>query len=249
MEPAVLEGAEEFSFDGGPVGALLVHGFTGSPQGLRGLGEYLAERGIAVEGIRLPGHGTNWQDLNTRRSAEWVAAVEAGYAKLAQGRDKVFLVALSFGAALAIDFTARRQDDVAGVVTLAGMVLVKDPRRFLSGLIARLTPSIAGVANDIADPEGREIAYERLPTVAGNQMLQFIKNARRSLPQVSCPLLVMHSHNDHTVHPSNATEIHDRAASTDKKLIWVDDSYHVLTLDVDRLKVFESTYEFIRDRS
>jgi carboxylesterase len=249
LEPAILEGAEEFSFDGGPVGALLVHGFTGSPQGLRGLGEYLAERGIAVEGIRLPGHGTTWEDLNTRRSAEWVAAVEHGYAKLAEGRDQIFLVSLSFGAALAIDFAARHPDEVAGLVTLAGMVLVKDPRRFLSGVIARLTPSIPGVANDIADPESREIAYDRLPTAAGHQMLRFIKLARRSLPRVTCPVLVMHSHNDHTVHPANATEIHDRAASTDKKLIWVDDSYHVITLDVDRLKVYETTYEFIRDRS
>jgi carboxylesterase len=249
LEPDILEGAEEFSFDGGPVGALLVHGFTGSPQGLRGLGEYLAERSIAVEGIRLPGHGTTWQDLNARRSSEWVAAVEQGYAKLAPGRDKVFLVSLSFGAALAIDFAARYPDKVSGLVTLAGMVLVKDPRRFLSRVIARLTPSIAGVGNDIADPEGREIAYDRLPTAAGHQMLQFIKLARVSLAKVSCPLLVMHSHNDHTVHPANANEIHDRAASTDKKLIWVDDSYHVITLDVDRLRVYESTYEFIRDRS
>jgi carboxylesterase len=249
LEPAILEGAEEFSFDGGSVGALLVHGFTGSPQGLRGLGEFLAERGLAVEGIRLPGHGTTWQDLNTRSSSEWVAAVEQGYSKLAQGRDKVFLVALSFGSALAIDFAARHPEKVSGLVSLAGMVLVKDPRRFLSGIIARLTPSIAGVGNDIADPAGREIAYDRLPTGAGHQMLQFIKRARQSLPQVRCPLLVMHSHNDHTVHPANANEIHDRAASTDKKLIWVDDSYHVITLDVERQKVYETTYEFIRDRS
>ena len=135
LEPAILEGAEEFSFDGGPVGALLVHGFTGSPQGLRGLGEYLAERGLAVEGIRLPGHGTNWQDLNTRSSSEWVAAIEQGYSKLAQGRDKVFLVSLSFGSALAIDFAARHPEQVSGLVSLAGMVLVKDPRRFLSGVI------------------------------------------------------------------------------------------------------------------
>jgi carboxylesterase len=249
LEPAILQGAEEFSFDGGPVGALLVHGFTGSPQGLRGLGEYLAERGVAVEGIRLPGHGTTWQDLNTRRADEWVAAVEQGHAKLAEGRDKVFLVSLSFGAALAIDFAARHPDEVAGLVTLAGLVLVKDPRRFLSGVIARLTPSIAGVANDIADPESREIAYDRLPTSAGHQMLRFIKLARRSLPKVTSPVLVMHSHNDHIVHPANATEIHDRVASTDKELIWVDDSYHVITLDVDRLKVYETTYAFIRDRS
>jgi carboxylesterase len=249
LESDILSGAEEFSFDGGPVGALLIHGFTGSPQGLRGLGEYLAERGIAVEGIRLPGHGTTWQDLNTRRSSEWVSAVEEGHAKLAEGRDKVFLVSLSFGSALALDFAAHHPDRVAGLVSLAGMVLVKDPRRFVSGIIARLTPSIPGVGNDIADPGGREIAYERFPTSAGHQMLRFIKTARRALPQVSCPLLVMHSHNDHTVHPDNALEIHRRAASTDKKLVWVDDSYHVITLDVDRQRVFESTYEFIRDRS
>lgn len=249
LEPAILAGAEAFSFEGGPVAALLVHGFTGSPQGLRGLGEHLAQRGIAVEGVRLPGHGTTWQDLNTRRSPEWVEAVEEGYAKLADGRDRVFLVSLSFGSALAIDFAARHPNEVAGLVTLAGMVLVKDPRRFLSGVIARLTPSIQGVANDIADPEGREIAYDRLPTAAGHEMLKFIKLARRSLPKVSCPALVMHSHNDHTVHPDNALEIHDRVASTDKELVWVDDSYHVITLDVDRLKVYESAYEFIENRS
>jgi carboxylesterase len=249
VESDILAGAEDFSFEGGPVGALLIHGFTGSPQGLRGLGEYLAERGIAVEGIRLPGHGTTWQDLNARRSSEWVAAVEEGYTKLTQGRDKIFLVSLSFGSALALDFAARHPERVAGVVTLAGLVLVKDPRRLVSGVIARLTPSIPGVGNDIADPAGREIAYERFPTAAGHQMLRFIKTARRTLPQVTCPLLVMHSHNDHTVHPDNAHEIHDRVSSTDKELVWVDDSYHVLTLDLDRQKVFESTYEFIKNRS
>jgi carboxylesterase len=249
LESPILAGAEEFSFEGGPVGALLIHGFTGSPQGLRGLGEYLAARDIAVEGIRLPGHGTTWQDLNARRSPEWVAAVDEGFAKVAGGREKVFLVSLSFGSALALDFAARHPEKVAGVVTLAGLVLVKDPRRHFAGVIRRVTKSIPGVGNDIADPDGREIAYDRFPTGAGHQMLQFIKGARRSLPQVTCPLLVMHSHNDHTVHPDNAIEIHDRVASEDKQLIWLDDSYHVLTLDVDRQRVYEATYEFIKSRS
>jgi carboxylesterase len=248
VESEILAGAEEFSLDGGAVGALLVHGFTGSPQGLRGLGEYLAERDIAVEGIRLPGHGTTWQDLNTRRPHEWVEAVEQGYAKVAQGRDKVFVVSMSFGSALAIDFAARNPDKVAGLVSLAGFVLTKDPKRFLSPVIRRVVKSIPGVDNDIADPDVRELAYDRLPTTAAHYMLQFLRGARRSLPNVTCPLLVMHSHNDHTVHPANATEIYERAASTDKQIVWVDDSYHVITLDVDRARVFEQTYEFIKER-
>lgn len=249
MESEVLAGAEEFSLEGGPVGALLVHGFTGSPQGLRGLGEHLAERDIAVEGIRLPGHGTRWEDLSTRRPDEWVTAVEQGYAKVAHGREKVFVVSLSFGSSLAIDFAARNPGKVAGLVSIAGFVFTKDPKRFLAPVIRRVAKTIPGVGGDIADPDMRELAYDRLPTTAAHHMLRFIKRARRSLPNVTCPLLVMHSHNDHTVHPDNAEEIYRRAGSTDKNIVWFDDSYHVITLDIDRTRVYELTYEFIKERA
>jgi esterase/lipase len=40
MSP-VLPGAEPFDHPGGPVGVLLCHGFTGSPQTLRGWADYL----------------------------------------------------------------------------------------------------------------------------------------------------------------------------------------------------------------
>jgi carboxylesterase len=42
MSP-VLPGAEPFDHSGGPVGVLR-HGFTGSPQTLRGWADYLAAR-------------------------------------------------------------------------------------------------------------------------------------------------------------------------------------------------------------
>jgi esterase/lipase len=31
--------------------------------------------------------------------------------------------------------------------------------------------------------------------------------------------------------------------------VWVDDSYHVITLDRDRDEVYRRTYEFIKERS
>jgi carboxylesterase len=245
----VLEGAEEFTLGDGPVGVLLVHGFSGTPQAMRPLGQYLADRGLAVEGIRLPGHGTTWQDLNSHTSKEWTEAVQGGFAKVARGSRKVFIVALSFGAALALDFAARRPDDVAGVVTLAGLVYTKDPRRVLAPLIRRLTASVAGVGNDIADAAAREIVYDRLPTSAAHQMLRFIRGARATLPNVRCPILVMHSMNDHTVHPGNAQVIFDTVASQDKELVWLDNGYHVVTLDLDKHEVFERTHDFITRRA
>lgn len=249
MKPQVLAGAEEFSLGEGTVGVLLVHGFTGSPQGLRGLGEYLAQRDLAVEGIRLPGHGTTWQDLNARKTQEWIDAVEAGFATVAAGRRKVFVVGLSFGAALCLDLAARNPDDVAGLVTLAGLVYTNDPRRWLAPVIRRLTASLPGIGNDIADRETAELAYDRLPTTAAYEMLRFIRGARAALPNVRCPILVMHSRNDHTVHPGNAQVIFDTVASEDKELVWLDKSYHVITLDVDKEEVFERTHDFIKQRA
>jgi carboxylesterase len=248
-EVRILEGAEEFRLGDGRVGALLIHGFTGSPQGLRELGEYLSERGIAVIAPRLPGHGTTWQDLNSRKAQEWADAVELGFHEIAAEREEVFLVALSFGAALAFDLAARYPSEVTGIVTMAGLVFTKDPRRFASPVIKRLVRSIPGVGNDIADPEGKEIAYDRLPTAAAHEMLRFIRRAKMGLPSISQPLLVIHSRNDHTVHPANAQHIYDTVASTDKELVWLDRSYHVVTLDYEKEDVFERTYRFIKERA
>ena len=245
----VLEGAEEFSLGDGPVGALLVHGFTGSPQGMRALGEYLAERGVAVAAPRLPGHGTTWQDLNARTADDWVDSVEDAFENLADGRDEVFLVGLSFGAALVLDLAARRPDRVAGVVTLAGFLHTKDPRRFLAPVVRLLVQSLPGVGNDIADPEMREIVYDRVPTRATYWMLRFVRRVRGELHRVRAPLLVMHSRNDHTADPSNADLIYNGVSSEDKDIVWFDRSYHVITVDFDRDDVYERTYRFIKEHS
>lgn len=245
----VLEGAEAFALGDGPVGALLIHGFTGSPQSMRGLGEYLADHGVAVECPRLPGHGTTWQDLNTFSDADWTRTVEDAFSSLSTDRDEVFVVALSFGAALAVELVARHQQKINGLVTIAGFVQTKDPRRFLSPLIKRVAASLPGMSNDIADPDQKEIAYGRLPTAATACMLNTLKRARASLPQIDVPILIMHGRNDHTVLPFNAEVIHDSVASKDKELVWMERSYHVLTLDYDREDVFERTLRFIARHS
>lgn len=248
-DPAVLEGADSFSLPGGRVGAVLVHGFTGSPQGMRALGEHLAAAGIAVEAPRLPGHGTTWQDLGSRTHEDWVAAVEDAYDRLAERCDEVFFVALSFGSALTVDFAARHPDAVAGIVLLSPFLLTKDPRRFLAPAIRFVIQSLPAVGNDIADPEMREIAYERVPTKAAYSVLQFIRKARRALPAVKCPALIIHARQDHTAHPDNAPMIQREIGSEDTELVWLERSYHVITVDLEREQVYAKTLEFIKERS
>ena len=248
QELKVLEGAEEFSLGQGPTGVLLVHGFTGSPDSMRPVGDYLAEKGLGCFGVRLPGHGTTWEDLGTRTSSEWVEAVELAYQKMKAEHDEVFVVGLSFGVALSLDLAARHRD-IPGLVGIASFLLTKDPRRVLAPVISKVLKSLPGVGNDICDPNGRELCYDKVPTAATYSMLKFVKTVREELPDVTSPILLMHSHNDHTAHPDNAELIHARVSSEDKQLVWLDRGYHVLTLDHDKQEVFERTYEFIKARS
>jgi carboxylesterase len=245
----ILEGAEGYVLGEGKTAALFCHGFTSSPQNMRGLADYLAERGIAVRAPLLPGHGTTWQDLNSKRTEDWIGAVEDAFHELVASNEEVFLVGLSFGGALALDLAARYPDQVAGIVTLGGFVATKDPRRFLAPVIRKVAKSLPGVGNDIANPDLKEIVYDRFPTSAAYYMLRQVKKARLGLPAVTAPILVMHGRNDHTVPPFNGQLIYDTVSSTDKELVWLERSYHVVTLDHDRDEVFDRTYRFIAEHS
>ena len=99
--PEILAGAEPFSSDGGPAGALVLHGFTGSPQSMRGLAQAFAAAGFAVELPLLPGHGKSVEDMARYGWPDWVATADEAYARLA-GRCPagVVVAGLSMGGAL-----------------------------------------------------------------------------------------------------------------------------------------------------
>ncbi|HYP19346.1 MAG TPA: carboxylesterase, partial [Chloroflexia bacterium] len=61
-----------------PIGCLLVHGFSGSPPEMRGLGTFLAEQGARVEGVRLAGHGTEPEELKGLTWGDWLSSAEDG---------------------------------------------------------------------------------------------------------------------------------------------------------------------------
>ena len=104
----VLPGAEPFAADGGPVGVVLSHGFTGSPQSLRPWAEHLAAAGFTVRLPRLPGHGTRWQDLNATRWPDWYGEIERAFDALRGRCDQVFAGGLSMGGTLVLRLAEQR---------------------------------------------------------------------------------------------------------------------------------------------
>jgi len=249
----VISGAEPFFFPGGPCGCLLVHGFTGAPKEMRGLGEYLAGRGHTVLGVRLAGHATRPQDMLHLRWQDWLHSVEDGWHLLHSalcGYDpaerSVFILGLSVGGVLSLLFSARFP--VEGVVAMSTpYALPHDWRLPYTRLFAYVQPRVAKGPPDWRDPLAAQdhIDYPYYPTRAIAELLDLLAEMRLALPRVQVPTLLVHSRDDGGVAPHNAEQIYAALGTADKELLWVQDCGHVITREPQRERVFEAAAGFI----
>jgi carboxylesterase len=241
----VLAGAEPFHHEGGEVAVLLCHGFTGSPQSLRPWAEHLAEHGMTVSLPLLPGHGTRWEDLRITGWQDWYAEVDRELRLLCERRETVFVAGLSMGGALALRLAAKHGDAVRGVMVVNPANKVHGLAAHALPVVRHLVPATKGIASDIAKPDSRELGYDRVPLHAAHSLRQFFQATDRELPQVTQPVLLLRSPQDHVVPPVDSARILSRISSTDVKEVLLEQSYHVATLDHDADRIHEESLAFI----
>ena len=234
---------------GGPVAALLIHGFTGSPSEMQLLGYHLNHYGLTVLAPLLPGHGTQVEDLNQKRWREWLDHVVQAYAELASRCELVFVGGESLGSLLTLQLASRKKS-VAGAILLSPAIKVTNPLRHLVSLLKYVLPKVAKKEDFFIDPAAKERlwAYDCTPTSAAHEVLKLIRETKRLLAQVTCPVLIMHSTEDPEIHPASAHYVYDRISSIDKQIIFLHNSGHVLALDSEWETVAENTYQFIDER-
>lgn len=241
----VFAGAEAWSSDAGDVGVLVLHGFTGNPVSLRPLAEAMARAGHAVELPRLPGHGTSWEDLQTRTWPEWADEASAALDRLV-GRTRAVVVAgLSMGATLGLHLAQSRSGDVTGLALVNPSVHSSDVRLKALPVLKRVVPSLPGIGNDIAKPGGDEQPYSRIPLRALHSFRQLQARVHDRLPVVTAPTVVFSSRTDHVVEPENSITVYERIRSTDRELVHLERSFHVATLDHDAELIEERTAAFV----
>jgi carboxylesterase len=244
-----MPGAEPFAHDGGRVGVLLCHGFTGTPQSLRPWAEHLAAAGLTVALPRLPGHGTTLAEANLTHWEDWYAELDRHLAELRERCDQVFVMGLSMGGTLAIRLAEVHGDDIAGLVLVNPSLLTKRPDRFLLPVMRWLVPTWPGIASDIKKPGVTELAYDKIPVKASYQLSRLWVTTRGDLDKVTQPVLIFRSTQDHVVEPDSCEMFRAKASSTDVREVLLEDSYHVATLDNDAPTIFAGSLEFVRELS
>ncbi|CAN2202876.1 COG1647 Esterase/lipase [Candidatus Nanopelagicaceae bacterium] len=231
------------------IGILLVHGFTGSPASMRPWAEYLNQHGYTVTVPLLPGHGTRPEDLNMVKWQEWPAKVENDLNVLLQSCEKVFICGLSMGGGTVLNVATRYSKQLAGIILVNPMIHVKLVPHQLAWVISRFQKMRDSVGDDIKRPGITEWGYDSLPAVGVHQLLKMLSYTRKRLHDVTAPLQLFHSVDDHTLPVSNTEIILAGVGSRDKNRIELVNSYHVATLDYDQEIIFENSRIFIQSHS
>lgn len=255
----------------GKTGVLLVHGITGSPAEMKPLVRKLTAQGFSVACPQLAGHCSTLKELKQTRWSDWYASLEAAMERLGEECDTLFVSGLSMGALLALKLAADHPDRIQGVATLSatffydGWNVPRLRQRFLLPLAMysplryfwsyhepapygikddRIRNVIAAVYQNGSAGIPEKYGYSEFPGVTIRETFRLIRAVKRDLTTIVSPLLIVHSTEDDMASLKNATFLAAGVSSDQVETFYVDDSYHVLTLDKRKDDVAARVAEF-----
>lgn len=233
----------------GKVGIIFVHGFTGSPVSMRPWAEFFTQRGYSVSVPLLPGHGTSPEDLNKVKWNEWIEKVEAEIQWMQFENMKIFVFGLSMGGGTTLNIAEKHGSALQGIVLVNPMIHVKFVTPQIAWLISRFQKMRDSVGDDIKRPGVTEHGYDLLPARGVHQLIKMLSYTRKRLHDVTVPVQLFHSKEDHILPVTNTEIVMEGIGSLKKNRIELVNSYHVATLDYDQDIIFENSLLFVKENS
>jgi len=233
---------EPFDFPGNKTGCLLIHGFTGSPGEMRPLGEHLQQKGHTVKGILLPGHGTSVEDLARTNWQSWYSEVLRGYEELKKQCERIFVIGLSMGGALALHLAANERVN-GGIISICSPIFLVKKKAYLTPYVQYFIKYSR--KKNYSNKNYESFWYDQYPISGTASLVQALPKIKRQLTDITNPILIIQSTLDKTVAPDSAQYIYDHIGSRVKELHWLNNSGHIATLDIERDQVFLWIEQFI----
>ena len=234
-------------------GIVLFHGYMAAPMELRGLAEYLAQKGWWVYVPRLKGHGTAPEDLSIRGYADWIISADEGYALISSSCSKVVAGGFSMGGGLALEMASRISHP-----SLAGVFAVCPPFR-LQDYSAKLVPAMniwnrlmTSVKRDEAkkeyvdnQPENPDINYLRNPVSGVHELGKLMKLVESRLKDIRMPALMIQADEDPVVDEKGTQKAFRLLGSVRKHLILFQSKRHGIVWGEGSEHVFQTIGDFV----
>lgn len=249
---------------------LLFHGLCANPLELAPVARSLREVGYAVDVPAMAGYGVSsatGEQLPVPPFEHWLAEAEARFDALAAEHGRVAVGGLCMGAVLALALAARRP---AAALVLISTTLHFDgwnvspwrrllPLAYLPGLRRRMSfkeTAPFGLKNErlrawveqaMASDHVSAVGAARLSAASLYEASRLIRHVRGRLSGLAAPAVVLHASEDDVAGPRSVRELQSRLGLP-PEVHWFHDSYHMLTLDNERVAVARTVRDFLLSR-
>ncbi len=246
---------------------LVVHGINEHSGRYAEMALELNQRGVAVWGFDLRGHGRSEGGRVWVRSFDQYVddlAAFLDHVRSAQPERPVFLLGHSLGGMIALWLAATRSCRVAGLIVSAPPVrladglfpLLRHVVMFGSRWFPRLRLARLGCSMMSRDPRVIEqfkrdplVFHGRIPTRTGGEILRVGRELPAVVSRVALPLLVLQGTADAVVDPQGSRWLYEEAGSPDKTLRLYPGLYHDLSHEPEKRRVLEDVAQWIATRS
>ncbi len=224
---------------------ICLHGFTATPYEVRPVGKACLQLGMDAIAPLLPGHGYSRLEEQKSEFPKMTkeGMFEAVRQEISQARKHYKFVGIfghSMGGAIALTMASEGLVDACTVTAPA----IKLPLRgeILIGLFGWINISMPKHPDNFYNPN-----YLFENSKAGLALQRIALHARQYLSRITCPTLVVHSHQDPLIDSIVVKWIKAKVKGS-VEVAWFDDSGHVLTLDVKGKEVSETIAKYLANQ-
>lgn len=266
--PETSASLRELHLRGGRHGILLFHGLSSSPLELQFIARGLHRADYTVKVPVLPGYtyGT-FSEAPLRSAQTWVAGALKACDAMLDECDTVSIGGLCLGAVLAARVAALRSDRLASLLCLSAALHYDgwgNPWYTHLLPLARVTPFARRIRVKEREPFG--LKDVRMRAWVAKQMRELgesdagaaslcvadllrardlIRLTRRSLGDVTVPTLLIHAREDECATPRSAYELASQVSATCTRVVLLNDSYHMISIDREKETVLSEMRQFL----
>ncbi len=252
----------------------LVHGLTGTAKEMGSIAQHLNKMGFSVACPLLANHDksisclkrTSWQTIYNSIRSEFI--------KYANDYENIFIAGLSFGALIGIMLTYEFPYKIKALNCFSPTLFFDgwgNPKSRIFLPLAYKTPfkywtyfkeeSPYGIKNQRLRAKienfykGAKLfdyskvhlyGYTVIPVSCMYQNELLAKKVKSILKKIKTPVQLMQARQDDVTSPKNSYYIYNRLSSEEKEIVFLENSYHIITADQERDKVAQITAEFFK---
>lgn len=225
------------------IGCLILHGYTGGPQDVKPLVDYLKGHTIwDIEVPTLPGHGSKLA-LGDVSHKNWIDAAENALYQLKEKYDEIYLIGFSMGGMIAAYLAAKYKVDKLVLLATAGKYI--SFKQLSINISAVIGDGLKGNLTKNKNYLYYKNKFGEVPFKANIEFLRLIKFTRRYLKKVESPVLIAQGQQDGLVPAKAAYYLDKEITSKQKEIVFFERSKHLICLGNDKDVLNIMIYNFL----